>query len=115
MERAGTVAGLALDVSGFAQAFAECPRGSRSPEQRDEFAALHSITSSARASSVGGTSRPRARAVLRLITSWNRVGRSAGSSAALQDLASHGSNLPEKTLNIRPIAEQSALSCDLGE
>src|SRR6516165_9751158 len=40
-----------------------------SPEQRDERAAAHSITSSARASSVGGTSRPGAVAVLRLMTS----------------------------------------------
>ena len=38
-------------------------------KQRDELApAAHSITSSARASSVGGTSRPSAFAVLRLIT-----------------------------------------------
>src|SRR5262249_52123109 len=39
-------------------------------EQRDELAAFHahSITSSARASSMGGTSRPSALAVLRLIT-----------------------------------------------
>src|SRR5262249_20827947 len=52
------------------------PRG-RAAEQRDEIAALHrcnhSITSSARASSVGGISRPSARAVLRLITSSNLV------------------------------------------
>src|SRR6266498_1399033 len=34
----------------------------------------HSITSSARASSVGGTSRPSARTVLRLIMSSNLVG-----------------------------------------
>src|SRR5262249_46998755 len=34
----------------------------------------HSITSSARASTVGGTSTPSALAVLRLITSSNRVG-----------------------------------------
>src|SRR5262249_62245571 len=39
----------------------------RAAEQRDELAALHSITSSARASSVGGTSRPSALAVLRLM------------------------------------------------
>jgi hypothetical protein len=38
-------------------------------EQRDELAALHSITSSARTSSDGGTSRPRALAILWLITS----------------------------------------------
>src|SRR5262249_10183942 len=40
----------------------------RAAEQRDEIAAAaHSITSSARASSVGGTSRPSALAVLRLM------------------------------------------------
>jgi hypothetical protein len=46
-------------------------------------AAVHSITSSARASSVGGTSRPSALAVLRLMTSSNFVGCSAGISAGL--------------------------------
>src|SRR5262252_3183201 len=45
----------------------ERPRGRRAAEQSDEFAADHSMTSSARASSVGGTSRPSALAVLRLI------------------------------------------------
>jgi len=44
--------------------------------------AAHSITSSARASSVGGITRPSALAVLRLITSWYldacSTGRSAG-------------------------------------
>src|SRR5262249_17180864 len=39
----------------------ERPRGSRATEKRDEVAAAHySITSSARASKVGGTSRPSA-------------------------------------------------------
>src|SRR5262249_38124608 len=46
----------------------------RAAEQRDECAALHSITSSARASSVGGTSMPRAFAVLRLIARSYLVG-----------------------------------------
>src|SRR5262245_21336048 len=42
----------------------------RTAEQRDDLAALHhSITSSARASSIGGTSRPSALAVFRLIAS----------------------------------------------
>jgi hypothetical protein len=41
----------------------------------------YSITSSARASSDGGTSRPSALAVLRLITSSNLVGCSTGRSA----------------------------------
>ena len=45
----------------------ERPGDRRTAEQRDERAALHSITSSVRASSVGGTSRPSAFAVLRLI------------------------------------------------
>jgi hypothetical protein len=44
-------------------------RRRRAAEQRDDLAAFHSITSSARASSVGGISRPSALAVLRLIIS----------------------------------------------
>jgi hypothetical protein len=54
-------------------------------DQRDEIAAVrpraHSITSSARASRAGGTSRPSALAVLRLMTSSNFVGCSTGMSA----------------------------------
>src|SRR5215470_13901730 len=46
----------------------------------------HSITSSARASSVGGTSRPSAFAVLRLITSWYLVGACTGRSAGFSPL-----------------------------
>jgi hypothetical protein len=50
----------------------------------DRAAPLHSITSSARTSIRGGTSRLSARAVFRLITNSNRVdcmtGRSAGFS-----------------------------------
>src|SRR5262249_56152194 len=42
--------------------------------------ATHSITSSARASSVGGTSRPSALAVFRLITSSYCTGSCTGSS-----------------------------------
>src|SRR6516225_5612975 len=64
----------------------ERPHRSRAAEERDELAAVHSITSSARASSVGGTSRPSALAVLRLITSSNRVGCTTGSSAGLAPL-----------------------------
>src|SRR5262249_23930318 len=60
----------------------ERPRG-RAAEQRDELAALHSITSSARASRVGGTSRPSALAVFRLITSSKLVGCCTGRSAGL--------------------------------
>src|SRR2546429_638195 len=43
--------------------------------------AAHSITASARAMSVGGISRPSAFAVLRLMTSSNRVGCNTGRSA----------------------------------
>src|SRR6478609_11965289 len=58
----------------------------RASEQRDELAPLHSITSSARASSVGGTWRPRALAVLRLITSSYLVGACTGRSAGFSPL-----------------------------
>jgi hypothetical protein len=62
----------------------ERPRDRRTAEQRDELASFHSITSSARASSIGGISRPSAWAVLRLMTSSTFVtcwtGRSAGFS-----------------------------------
>jgi hypothetical protein len=46
----------------------------------------YSITSSARASSVGGTSRPSALAVLRLISISNLVGCSTGRSAGFAPL-----------------------------
>src|SRR5262249_51947681 len=45
------------------------PRCRRAAKKRDELASPHSITSSARASRVGGTSRPIALAILRLMTS----------------------------------------------
>jgi len=41
--------------------------------QCNELAPLHSMTSSARASRVGGTMRPSAFAVFRLITIWYLV------------------------------------------
>jgi hypothetical protein len=47
---------------------------------------IHSITSSARASSIAGISRPSAFAVLRLILSSNLVGRSNGISPGLAPL-----------------------------
>ena len=60
----------------------------RAAEQRDELAPPHSITSSARASSVGGTSRPSALAVLRLIDQLvlgRRLHRQVGRLLALED------------------------------
>src|SRR6516165_8702151 len=55
-------------------------------EQRDERAPLHSITSSARASRVGGTSRPIALAVCRLMTNSNLVACTTGRSAGFSPL-----------------------------
>src|SRR3954463_11458467 len=46
----------------------------------------HSITSSARARSVGGISRPRVLAVLRLMTKSKEIGSSTGRSAGLAPL-----------------------------
>src|SRR5262249_2943309 len=56
----------------------------RAAEQRDELATPdHSITSSARASSDGGTVRPSALAVVRLMTRSNFIGCSTGMSPGL--------------------------------
>src|SRR5215831_5523899 len=64
----------------------ERPGRRRAAESRDELAALHSITSSARASRVGGISRPSALAVLRLITKSYLVGACTGRSAGFSPL-----------------------------
>src|SRR5258708_20269340 len=57
----------------------ERPGRRRAAEKRDEIAAPHSITSSARASKIGGTSMPSALAVLRLMTSSNLLASSLSS------------------------------------
>src|SRR5262249_50410748 len=62
------------------------PRGRPAAEQRYELAPSHSITSSARASSVGGISRRSAFAVLRLITNSNLLDCTTGSSAGFSPL-----------------------------
>src|SRR5262249_8577366 len=63
------------------------PRRRRTAEQRDERApSHHSITSSARASSVAGTSMPSAFAVLRLMTNSYLVGACTGRSAGFSPL-----------------------------
>src|SRR6516162_7883481 len=64
----------------------ERPRNRRTTEQRDERAPFHSITSSARASSVGGKSRPSALAVFKLTTSSYFVGACTGRSAGFSPL-----------------------------
>src|SRR5262249_39108090 len=68
------------ESAGLLRARRERPRR-RAAEQRHERAALHSITSSARARSVAGTSSPSALAVLRLITNSYLVGACTGRSA----------------------------------
>src|SRR5262249_18422658 len=62
------------------------PRCCCATEKRDELPSPHSITSSARASSVGGTSKPSDLAVLRLITSSYFVGACTGRSAGFSPL-----------------------------
>src|SRR5262249_53654761 len=62
------------------------PSCGRAAQERDETAALHSITSSTLASSCGGTSRPSALAVCRLMTNSNFVDCSTGRSAGLAPL-----------------------------
>src|SRR5262245_39255932 len=64
----------------------ERPSGAGGAEQRDELAPFHSITSSARASSVAGTSMPSIRAVWALMTSSNLVDCSTGMSAGFAPL-----------------------------
>src|SRR5262249_3499360 len=64
----------------------ERPGHRRAAEKTNELAPPHSITSSARASSEGGTVRPSALAVLRLTASSNVVGCSTGRSAGLAPL-----------------------------
>src|SRR5262249_14783194 len=74
-------------VLGLLRARHERPRCRCAADKRDELAAPHySITSSARASSVGGISRPSARAVLRLITSSNLVACTTGRSDGFSPL-----------------------------
>src|SRR5262249_35917638 len=63
----------------------ERPRGGDA-EQRDELAAVHSITSSARSSRPIGSSIPNARAALRLTMSENLVGCCTGKSPGLTPL-----------------------------
>src|SRR5262249_32132200 len=58
----------------------------RAAEQRDELAPLHSITSSARPSSVIGKVRPSVLAVFRLITNTTFVDCITGSSAGFSPL-----------------------------
>src|SRR5258708_37663129 len=64
----------------------ERPHRRRAAEQRDELAAVHSITSPAIASSLSGTVRPSILAVEALMTSSNLVDCTTGRSAGLAAL-----------------------------
>ena len=67
--------------------------------QRHELATpLHSITSSAIASTPGGMVRPSALAVLRLMTNWNLVGCSIGRSAGFAPLRTLTTNVAARRL-----------------
>src|SRR5215204_7028956 len=57
--------------------------GPSTAEERKQFSPPHSITSSARARSVGGIVRPSALAVLKLMRNSNLVGCSTGKSPAV--------------------------------
>jgi hypothetical protein len=82
-------------------------RHARAAEERDERAPRrHSITSSARASSVGGTSRPSARAVLRLTAKVEFEGllnRDVGRLCATQNLVDELAGTPEQVREIRAV------------
>src|SRR5262249_2046223 len=71
---------------GLLRARRERPCRRRAAEQRDEVAARHSITCSARAISIGGTVRASALAALRLMNRSNLVGCWTGNSAGLGPL-----------------------------
>src|SRR5262249_6732767 len=73
----------------------ERPRCRCAAEQRDELAAFHSITSSARARNVGAISSPIALAALRLMTSSSSVGCSTGRSPG---------RAPLRILSTKPVA-----------
>src|SRR5262249_41862385 len=74
----------------------EVPRSAITGCEQSQQGSAYSITSSARASSIGGTSRPSALAVLRSITSSNLVGCRTGKSAGflLSERAQYQACLP---------------------
>src|SRR5262249_34602844 len=82
----------------------ERPRCCRAAEQRDELAPPHSITSSARASSVGGTVRPSALAVFMLMISSTLVDCCTGMLAGFSPLRIR----PAYTPTTRSVSERPA-------
>ena len=86
----------------------ERPHCCRATQQRDELAAFHSITSSARASSVGGTSKPSAFAVLRLIAKLvlgRRLHRQVSRLLTLEDAIDVAGGAPILVDVIRPVGD----------
>src|SRR5262249_57454436 len=85
----GQIQALQIELENPSHALALLrPRRERPPrhgaaEQRYQLAPPHSITSSARATSIGGTSKPSALAVLRLISNSSFVDCSIGNSPGL--------------------------------
>src|SRR5262245_38165448 len=74
-----------------------------------EVASLHSITSSARAASVGGISSPKALAVCRLTTNSNLVlDRQVGRLGSFENSPGVDPDLPIYLGNIGPVAHQPA-------
>src|SRR5262249_16725377 len=78
----------------------ERPCGSAA-EKRDELAPLHSITSSASASSLSGTSSPSALAVARLMTRSILVASSTGMSAGFAPLRIRPAEVPGARTGLR--------------
>ena len=89
----------------------ERPRRRRAAEKRDELAPPHSITSSARASSVGGTSRPSALAVLQVddqLELGRLQDRQVGWLLALEDATGIDAGLANQVGIARSVAHQPA-------
>jgi len=72
--------------SGHWDSAAQCPLYPQKRTHAPQQTAAYSITSSARASSAGGTSSPNVLAVCRLMTSSNLVGSTTGRSAGFSPL-----------------------------
>jgi Recombinase len=87
------------------------PRSRCAPEERDEFAAGHSMTSSDSASSCGGTSRPSDFAVLRFITRaakarGKRLGNPKLSDARRHATAARKERADRYSANVLPIIRE---------
>ena len=78
----------------------ERPRRRRAAEQRDELAPSHSMTSSARASTVVGISRPSAFAAFRLTTSSYLFGACTGRSGGFSPLRMRSTYSPHSSYQL---------------